>query len=100
VKRGRQSEQRLPQQEKEKPDQEKSGRALQETHCGGEAAALGREQSGHFFQARRTDHAFGMFGDALAAVKPAALRTTGRGLAELMIQTALFSQARHTFFSG
>src|SRR5262245_12703724 len=89
VKRRWQPEQAIADQVKEKPECRHAKQQLNEPRRASESFALCQRWSGNLLQTRGANHAVIVFGDALAAEKPGAFRTSRHGFARKMIEAPL-----------
>ena len=92
MERGGNSQQSFADQKKEKPRCHHGRRALGKPQIIPESRALGERQPGHLFETGGTDHAVFVFGNALAAEKPATLRAARHRLAGGMVEAALVKE--------
>jgi hypothetical protein len=95
VERSRQPRQTFTDEKEEKPGDQNPQAALGEQQKPRERSAPGGRLPRQIRQARGADHAVVMFGDALAAKMPSALRATRHRFASGMIETTLLSQILH-----
>src|SRR5437867_397774 len=95
VKRRWQPEQTVADQIKEKPNRHQAQEKLEELRRADKTFALSQRQSRDLLQARGADHAVIVFGDAFAAIKSRALRTTRHGLALKMVEAPLITERFH-----
>ena len=94
MKCGRQGEQTLTQQVKEKPGDDQPDRALASPPETGCPRPLPRSHANFFPEASRANHPVFVLGDAFPAEIPATFRTARYGFALRVVETPLICQVR------